>query len=165
MAMYGNLDQVFPGMIEGREHNIESRIVKPVAGIQYGSAVFYDAADQEGAYAPDSTDASLLFAGVALNSLRADAKAGIANSYTQYDTINVVNRGEIWVRVPDAETNTANKPVYLIHLTSDGDYGKFTSTAGTNYDTGCWFKPNPIINGTGTGAPGKYACIEVRGLK
>lgn len=158
MAQYGKLDAVRAGMLDGLEHGYESRVADAV--IQFGDPVMYDVGDEKTAYAPDSTDTSLKFGGVAVLSQRAyiDSKG----EYPIGDQVSVCNEGEIWVRVPDALTGCANKPAHVIDLISDGDYKKFTDTAGANtYDNVAVFKGNPISLGTGL----TFARIAVSGVK
>jgi len=158
MAMYGKLDAVVPGTLDGLNHNIESRVA--TVAVQFGDPVMYDAGVADKVFAPDSTDASLVFGGVAAISQRSDVDS--EGQYDIKDMVSVVTDGEIWVRVPDALTACANKPAFVIDLLADADYKKFTDTAGANtYDSGTVFKSNPISLGVGK----TYALVEVRGLK
>ena len=103
--------------------------------------------------------ATLVFGGVSIVSHREffDAATGVdvSGAYPIKDMVNSLNKGSVWVKVPSI-SNTANKPAYVILNTESADYGKFTTTATNNYDSGCWFKSNPL-NG--------LAIVEVRGIK
>lgn len=103
---------------------------------------------------------TLVFGGVAIVSHREfwDGATGtdVSGIYPTLDMVNSLNDGEVWVKVPDAASNTANKPAYVILNTESADYGKFTTTSTNNYDCGCYFKSNPL---------NKLAKVEVRGIK
>lgn len=158
MAMYGNQDSVRAGVLDGLDHNFESRIA--VAAFKFGDPVMYDAGDEKKCYVPDSTDVSLVFGGIA--TLSQQSYVDSVGEYPINSVVSVCTEGEIWVRVPDGLTGCANKPAYVIDLLADGDYKKFTATSGANtYDPGCVFKGNPISLGAGQ----TFARIEVRGLK
>lgn len=158
MAQYGDLDKVRAGTLDGLDHNFESRVAS--VAVQFGDPVMYDAGNETTCYAPDSTDVSLVFGGVAVLSHRSFVDS--EGEYPVEDMVSVCTDGEIWVRVPDGLSGCANKVAYVIDLLADVDYKKFTATSGANtYDAGCVFKSNPISLGTGK----TYARVEVRGLK
>jgi hypothetical protein len=158
MAQYGSLDKVAPGTLDGLFHDFESRVANAVT--QFGDPVMYDAGDEKKCYAPDSTDVSLVFGGVAVTAPRSYNSS--VGEYPAGDQVSVVKSGEVWVKVPDGLTGCANKIAYVIDLIADGDYKKFTATSGANtYDSKCVFKGNPITFGAGK----TYARVEVRGVQ
>lgn len=157
-GMYGDLSPVRAGVLDGLDHDYESRVA--LAAFKFGDPVMFDAGNETSAYVPDSTDASLVFGGVAVINQRGDNTS--VGEYAIKDMVSVCTEGKIWVRVPDALSGCANKPAYVIDLIADGDYKKFTDTAGANtYDPGCYFRSNPITLGTGQ----TFAMVEVRGVK
>lgn len=159
---YGDMRPALPGLMDYHNSEIETALANVAIG--FGEPVFYDAGVEGTAYLPDSTDASLVFGGVAVRSQRSYTDS--EGLYPAGTDVNVLYEGVIWVEVPTGETATANKPAYVIHLTSDGDYKKFTSTAGTNYDTGAVFAGNPVVvpNFDSAGSI-TIAPVKVRGLK
>lgn len=151
MAAYGNLDPVKAGMFEGMETSIETL----PAGIdfEFGDPVFVD----EGAsvaIAPDSTDVSRHFAGVAAISHRSYKDS--EGKYIANDLVNVARGDKIWVPVIAGETGITNKLAYVEDDTTSPDYKKFTSVSTGNYATGGIFR-SEIVNG--------LALVELRGLK
>lgn len=159
---YGSQRQAKKGMMA--YHNNEIETATADVQFSFGDPVFYDAGVPGTAYAPDSTDASLVFAGVAPSSEQSYRDS--EGVYPADTDVNVLYQGVVWVEVPTGETATANKPAYCIHLTSDGDYKKFTTTVGTNYDTGAVFASDPIVVSEFNGASNvTIAKLKVRGLK
>jgi hypothetical protein len=154
MGAYGSISNAKAGLIYGIDYNIETLIVASGDSFDFGDPVFVDEADAEKAHAGDNGDDSLKFAGVAVISQRSFADN--QGDYPAYDVINVLREGKVWVTVPSGVSSTANKKAYVIHNSSDGDYEKFTTTSGSNYDCGGYFRTNPTSN---------LAVVEVRGLK
>lgn len=162
MSAYGNMDVARPGMLDG----IESEdIISKVAGVAFafGDPVFVDAGNATTAVAPDGTDASLVFRGIALESPRSFvASSGL---YPAGDMVNVGGVGNyVWVKVVTGLTAIANKPVYLVDDTTSGDYKLFTDVSTSNYDTGAVFASNATTITLG-GATVTIALVEMRGIK
>jgi hypothetical protein len=107
----------------------------------------------------DTYATSFKFGGVAVISQRSFVDS--TGEYPATDMVNVLTEGEIWVSVPDGTTGTANQIAYVIANSDNANYKKFTATATNNYDSGCYFKSNPIAVGTGK----TFAKVEVRGIK
>lgn len=154
MSAYGEMDHALAGLIYGLDYEVESLIAASGVTFEFGDPVFVDEEDESIAYEPDSTDASLHFAGIAIISQRSFADS--EGEYPPYDTVNVLRKGKVWVTVASGITNCAQKAAYVINLTSDADYKEFTSTSGSNYNCGCYFRSN---------ADNGLAVLEVRGLK
>jgi len=152
---YGDLTPNKLGLVFGLESNVESKLVATGVTIAFGEPVFVKTGDDECAYLPDSTDATRKFLGIAPISHRSYVSSD-GGQYNAFDTVNVLTEGQIWVALATGVTACANKPAYIVDLTSDGQYKKFTDVSTDNYDTGCYFRSNPL-NG--------MAILEVRGLK
>ena len=150
MAAYGNLDPAKAGMFLGLTQNIES-IVADV-DFEFGDPVFVDEGANLGV-APDSTDASLKFAGVAAISQRSYVDS--EGKYIAGDLVNVARGDKIYVPVIAGETGLTNKAAYIENDTTSPNYKKFTAVTVGNYATGGFFR-SEIINGV--------ALVELRGL-
>jgi hypothetical protein len=155
-GMYGNLTPNKAGLMDGLENEVRSLLVASgVTSIAPGEPVFVKPGDETGAFLPDDTDATRKFAGVAIISQRSFVGTE-DNLYPTYDQISVLEEGCVWVPVASGISAIANKAAYIIDLTSDGQFKKFTDATSGNYDCGCYFKSN-VLNG--------LAVLEVRGLK
>lgn len=148
-------DSARAGLVFGIETDVESKVVASGVTIEFGEPVFVDEGVEDIAYAGDSTDASLKFLGVAMISHRSYKDS--EDQYVAFQEMNVLTEGEIYVPVASGITATANKPAYVVNLISDADYNKFTTTSGSNYDIGGYFRSNPNADG--------LARVELRGLK
>jgi hypothetical protein len=148
-------DSARAGLVFGIETDVESKVVASGVTFEFGEPVFVDEGVEDIAYAGDSTDASLKFLGVAMISHRSYKDS--EDQYVAFQEMNVLTEGEIYVPVASGITATANKPAYVVNLISDADYNKFTTTSGSNYDIGGYFRSNPNADG--------LARVELRGLK
>lgn len=148
-------DSARAGLVFGIETDVESKVVASGATFEFGEPVFVDEGVEDIAYAGDSTDASLKFLGVAMISHRSYKDS--EDQYVAFQEMNVLTEGEIYVPVASGITATANKPAYVVNLISDADYNKFTTTSGSNYEIGGYFRSNPNADG--------LARVELRGLK
>lgn len=157
MGAYGNQDHAIAGLMYGHMDGvIASRVVASgVTAIPFGSAVFAKQGIEDKAFLGDKDDATLVFAGVAIISQRSFRET--QGTYPQYDSLNVMERGKVWVATASGVSLCDNKAAYVIDDVADAEYGKFTATSGANtYDIGCYFRSNPDNN---------LAVLEVRGLK
>lgn len=148
-------DSARAGLVFGIETDVEAKVVASGVTFEFGEPVFVDEGVEDIAYAGDSTDASLKFLGVAMISHRSYKDS--EDQYVAFQEMNVLTEGEIYVPVASGITATANKLAYVVNLISDADYNKFTTTSGSNYDIGGYFRSNPNADG--------LARVELRGLK
>ena len=154
MAAYGNQDPSIAGTPFGADYDIETKVVPSGVTFEFGEPVFVDAGVEDTGYAGDSTDASLKFLGVAIISHR--SYDGSEDQYVEYQDMNVLTRGQIYVNVPSGLSAIANAPAYVIDDQTDADYNKFTTSNSGTYDIGGYFRSN---------ASGGIARVELRGLK
>jgi hypothetical protein len=157
MIQYQNtIDQMRAGTLFGPMLWAENKVVPSGVTFEFGDPVFVDEGDETKAYEPDSTDASLHFLGVAPISHRCYKDS--VEQYVEYQEMNVLTKGKIYVHVASGVTGCANKPAYVVDLVSDGDYKKFTTTSSANtFDIGGYFRSNPNADG--------LAVVELRGVK
>lgn len=141
MSAYGNQQSNIAGGLYGVEPTISSLVVPSGVSFAFGDAVFVDAGDASKAYKADSTDASLAFRGVAVASHRSYNSVD-DGSYIGYTDMNVLTEGEIYVVAASGISAVANLAAYVVNLISDGDYGKFTSSATNAIATGGYFRSN-----------------------
>lgn len=151
---YGSISAAKPGLIYGLKYEVETKLVGSGGEFAFGDPVFVDQADEDTAYPGDSTDVSLAFLGVAIITQKSTIDE--AGGYAEYESMNVLTRGRVWVTVPDVITDIANMPAYVIVDQTDPDYGKFTSVSLGNYPTGGYFRTNPNA--------GHLAVVELNGL-
>jgi len=142
MSAYGTMDQASPGLLYGLNHDIESKAVAEDDTFDFGDPVFVEPDVEEVAAKADDENDDLVFDGVAIISQRSTSDS--QSEYPEYDEMNVLKRGMVWVTVPDHEGNTANRAVYVIHDQDDADYEKYTADSnGTFYVRCAMFKTNP----------------------
>jgi len=155
MSAYGDMTVAKAGLIYGLDYEVESYVVPSGVTFDFGDPVFVDAGDENTAYKADSTDASLVFKGVAIISQRSfDSAQG---DYPEYDSINVMVRGKVWVPVVSGVVSCANAKAYVANvIATTSDYEKFTTSDSNSYDCGHYFRTN---------ATGGLAVLEVRGIK
>lgn len=154
MSAYGTLDARIAGQLYGVDYDIETKVVPSGVSFAFGAPVFVDAGDENTAYAPDSTDASLKFLGVACISHR--SYDGSEDEYVDFQDMNVVTRGEIYVAVASGLTNIANAAAYVIDDAGEADFGKFTTAnVEGSYSTGGYFRSN---------VEGGLARLQLRGI-
>jgi len=156
MAAYGNLSTARAGVADGLDFSfVESKAVYTGQTIAFGAPVFVKTGNESQAFIADSTDATKIFAGVALLSQR--SFVGTEGEYPAGDAVNILTRGRVWVNIPVGESGTANKPAYVYHNTSAGaDHQKFTAVTAGTYNTGAFFVSNPV---------GGLVLVEVNGRK
>lgn len=158
MAMYENLDTARAGMLDGLDHDYVSK--RTAVAFKFGDPAFVDAGNETDIVQGDVTDVSLVFQGVVVLTQYADNT--VEGELPAKHVASVCRDGEIWVRVPDAETATANLPAFAITDTGEADYKKFTQTSGaTTVTTGAIFTSNPVTLGTGE----TFARIKVNGAQ
>jgi hypothetical protein len=159
MAMYGYLDKVRAGTLDGFDHNYVSK--RATAVVQFGEPVFATLGNETDIMPPDHANANLRFQGVAV--LVQQSTITQVGEYPINEVVSVVTEGEIWVPVPDALSGCFGKPAFVVDLIGNAEYKKFNvgPAGATVYDAGCVFTSNPITLGTGK----TYAKVEVRGLK
>lgn len=152
MTQYQNtLDEMRAGTIFGPVLRAEAKVVPSGVTFEFGDPVFVDAANENQAFEPDSTDTSLHFLGVAILSHNAD------NKYVEYQDMSVLGKGEIYVHVASGIVNCANQPAYVGNLIGDAAYKKFTTSSSNAFDIGGYFRSNANADG--------IARVEVRGVK
>jgi hypothetical protein len=159
MAAYGNQDAARAGLVYGSNNsNVETLIAASGVTFEFGEAVMVDTGVEDVGYAPDSTDASLKFAGIAIISQRSYTDS--EGNYPPYSLLNVLSEGMVYVQTASGiSASTANQAAYVCDdKGSATNYQKFTtdSSAGNIYDIGCYFRSN---------VDGGLALLEVRGLK
>lgn len=158
VAGYGNLAGPRAGMPVGQDMRFESKL-NPTGGAVFlpGMPVFIDtgtANSKDIAYHGLSTDASLIFLGVAALFHTAD-KSGNLDNYPVLSMVNVQTKDTIVVPVPTALSgaNIVNEPVYAINIAADANYEKFTNAIndGTNayFATGAVFRSNAVLSSDG----------------
>lgn len=155
MGAYGSINTAKKGLIYGLDYDIESKVVPSGEDIAFGEPVFVDTGEEDIGYPGDDNDASLVFLGVAVISQKSLSDSADLE-YDAYEVANVLKRGQVWVEVPSGISDTANQKAYIIHDQTDGDYGKFTTTSGSNYDPDLYFRSDPTSD--------NLARVEVRGM-
>ena len=141
MAAYGNIDAARAGLVYGLDTTVETKIVASGVTVEFGDAVFVDAGVEDYGYLGDSTDGSLKFLGVAMISQRSFVAS--EGEYPAYDAMNVLIEGEIYVTVASGLSSIANSAAYVIDDTTDGQYGKFTTTnSAATYGPVGYFRSN-----------------------
>jgi len=142
MTAYGTMDDARAGLLYGLNYDIETKTVPEDETFNFGDPVFVQEGEEVLASKADADATDLVFQGVATISQRSFTES--QGEYPEYDQINVVKNGMVWVEVPDGETDIANKAVYVIDDQDDDDYEKFTAVATGNFHvSGAMFKTNP----------------------
>jgi hypothetical protein len=154
MSAYGSQDGSIAGMMFGTLGDIETKVVASGVTFEFGEAVFVDSGDENTAYEPDSTDGSLKFIGVAPISHR--SYDGSEDQYIAFSDMNVLTKGQIYVAVASGLTTIANSAAYVINVTGNAQYKKFSTSSSNAYDIGGYFRSN-VVDG--------LARLELRGLK
>jgi len=129
MAQYGRPDEAILGLPYGLDFLVESYPASE--DITPGRPVYQTPGTPsscKGTY--DSGD---VFIGVAINRQYSDNDS--VGTYKQYDVVNVLKKGSIWVQVADA-VSTAPAAA---HATSAG---LFSATTSGNYNVGAMFRTN-----------------------
>jgi hypothetical protein len=148
-------DPARAGLVFGTETDVESKVVASGQTFEFGEPVFVDQGVEDVAYPGDSNDASLVFLGVAMIShisYRDSEEQCVA-----FQEMNVLTEGEIYVNVASGISACAHKPAFVVTNQSSGDYNKFTTASGSNYNIGGYFRSNPNADG--------LVRVELRGLK
>src|SRR5512137_227591 len=126
MSAYGNMDARRKGLPLGlvgqrvrSGRNAESVV------IPFGVPVYVKNTEStDAAYLGDSTDATRVFAGVAVTSHRSTSTSS-AEAYAVNDQVNILDRGLVTVEVASTITGVVKgKAANVYNLTSDGNYGK-----------------------------------------
>ena len=158
MAMYGNLDTARAGMLDGLDHDFVSK--RTAVAFKFGDPAFVDAGNETDIVQGDVADVSLVFQGVVVLTQYADNT--VEGELPAKEVASVVRDGEIWVRVPEGMTATANLSAFAIADSGEADYKKFTKTsAATTVTTGAIFTSNPVAVSTGN----TFARIKVDGAQ
>jgi hypothetical protein len=145
MAAYGTMDTAILGLPYGLDFTVES--FPAAADITAGRPVYQTPGT------PGTVKATYasgdVFMGIALFDQRADVAS--VGTYKQYDVVNVLTRGQIYVQNAIA---VSTSPVAAYANSS----GLFTTTASGNYNCGTMFRANQTtVSG--------LALIEVNGAK
>lgn len=129
MAEYGRPDEAILGLPYGLDFLVESYPAS--ADITPGKPVYQTPGTPgscKGTYV-----AGDVFIGVAINRQYSDNDS--VGTYKQYDVVNVLKKGSIWVQVA-AAVSTAPAAAYATSA------GLFTATASGNYNVGAMFRTN-----------------------
>ena len=129
MSAYGNMDAAILGLPYGLDFTVES--FPAAADIDAGRPVYQTPGTPgsvKAAYA-----AGDVFVGIAMFNQRADVDT--VGVYNQYDVVNVMTRGQIYVQAA-AAVSTAPAAAYA------NSAGLFSPTASGNYNGGCMFRGN-----------------------
>ena len=129
MAQYGRPDEAILGLPYGLDFLVESYPAS--ADITPGRPVYQTPGTPsscKGTY--EEGDVSI---GVAINRQYSDNDS--VGTYKQYDVVNVLKKGSIWVQVADA-VSTAPAAAYATSA------GLFSATASGNYNVGALFRTN-----------------------
>lgn len=129
MAAYGRMDSAILGLPYGLELEVESYPAS--ADITPGRPVYQTPGTPttcKGTYA-----AGDVFLGIAIN--RQSSNIADVGTYKQYEVVNILKKGSIWVQVATA---VSGAPVAA--YANSG--GLFTTTASGNYNVGSLFRTN-----------------------
>lgn len=129
MAQYGRPDEAILGLPYGLDFLVESYPASE--DITPGRPV-YQAPGTPGS-CKGTYEADDVFIGVAINRQYSDNDS--VGTYKQYDVVNVLKKGSIWVQVADA-VSTAPAAA---NATSAG---LFSATTSGNYNVGAMFRTN-----------------------
>lgn len=129
MAAYDVMDAAILGLPYGLDFTVES--FPAAADITAGRPV-YQTPGTPGTVKP-TYSAGDVFVGIAMFNQRADKDS--VGTYKQYDVVNVLTDGKIWVQNA-AAVSTAPAVAYA------NSSGLFTPTASGNLNVGCLFRTN-----------------------
>jgi len=129
MSAYGNMDAAILGLPYGLDFTVES--FPAAADITAGRPV-YQTPGTPGTVKPSYTSGDV-FVGIAMFNQRADRDS--VGTYKQYDVVNVMTRGQVWVQNA-AAVSTAPAVAYA------NASGLFTAASGGNYNVGALFRTN-----------------------
>lgn len=145
MSAYGNMDAAILGLPYGLDFTVES--FPASADISAGRPVYQTPGTPttvKTAYASGD-----VFVGIAMFNQRANVDN--VGKYNQYDVVNVMTRGQIYVQA-GAAVSTAPVAAYAMST------GLFSPTASGNYNGGCMFRGNQAtVSG--------LVLVEVNGAK
>lgn len=145
MAAYDVMDSAILGLPYGLDFTVES--FPAAADITAGRPV-YQTPGTPTSVKP-TYSAGDVFVGIALFDQRADADS--VGTYDQYDVVNVMTRGQIYVQA-GAAVSTAPAAAYA------NSSGLFSPTASGNYNVNCMFRGNQTtVSG--------LVLVEVNGAK
>lgn len=147
MAAYGTMDSAILGLPYGLADDCQFESYPAAADITPGRPVYQTPGTVTSVH---STYAGGdVFVGIAVaNQMSHIADVG---TYKQYDVVNIMTKGKIWVQVA-AAVSTAPVAAYA------NSSGLFTTTASGNYNGGCMFRTNQAtVSG--------LAVVEVNGIK
>jgi hypothetical protein len=146
MAMYGNLDAVRPGMLDGLDHDVVSK--RASVAFKFGEPAFVTPGNETDIVQGDVTATTLVFQGVVIHTYYADNT--VEGEYPAGHVVPTCRDGEVWVRVPDGKTTIFGKEAHVVANTGNAEYKKFTDvSAVTTVSTGCTFTSNAVNLGTG----------------
>ncbi len=129
MSAYGTMDSAILGNLYGFDADIESYPCS--AAVTPGRPIYQTPGTVTTVHTAYS--AGDVFLGVAVASQRADIAS--VGTYEQYEVVNVLSRGKIWVQAA-AAVSTAPVAAYAT------DAGLFSTTASGNYNVGAMFRTN-----------------------
>ena len=140
MAAYGNIDAARAGLVYGLDIIVETKIVPSGVTVDFGDAIFVDAGEEDYGYLGDSGESDYKFLGVAMVSQRSFVDS--EGEYPEYDAMNVLIEGEIYVTIASGLTSIANSAAYVIDDTTDDQYGAFTTSSSGTYGPVGYFRSN-----------------------
>ena len=145
MGAYGTMDSAMLGLLYGFDNDIESFPCS--ADVTPGRPVYQTPGTPTTVH-PTYVNGDV-FVGIAVASQRANVAD--VGTYKQYEVVNVLTNGKIWVQVA-AAVSTAPVAAYATAA------GLFTVTASDNYDVNAMFRTNQAtVSG--------LAVLEVNGPK
>lgn len=145
MGAYGTMDSAMLGLLYGFDNDIESFPCS--ADVTPGRPVYQTPGTPTTVH-PTYVNGDV-FVGIAVASQRANVAD--VGTYKQYEVVNVLTNGKIWVQVA-AAVSTAPVAAYATAA------GLFTVTASGNYDVNAMFRTNQAtVSG--------LAVLEVNGPK
>jgi len=160
MAMYGNLDAVRAGTLDGLEHNFIHK--RGDVGFVFGEPVFVTPGNETDGFAADVTDTDLLFQGVTVASYYSDNL--VEGEYPAGHSQPVCTEGEIWVQLGStvSGTDVFGAEALVVGLVGDADFGLWTDTAavGETVSVGVYFTSNAVAVGE-TGSEVYFAKVKL----
>jgi len=139
---YGEMEPALAGLLDGLSgHVISTKTVPEDGSFEFGDPVFVKADDDVYGYEADSTDGDLMFNGVAIRSPRSTRTT--EGQYDEFDQVNVVERGRVWVPIVSGVTGICHRPAYVVDA-AGATQKQYTKTSAGNYPTGGIFRSEPV---------------------
>lgn len=125
-------DKACAGLLSDAQPNKVRTLAAEAGRIPFGYGVVLGTDKTEQCKLPTANTQK--FAGVAVATLATESVAGsTAPGYAQYDAVNVLVEGAIWVVLKAADAAAVEDALYM--LPSGGDAGKFTVVSTSNIAT------------------------------